>query len=102
MPASTTTVTRISVLDIMFGGAEHEDKPVYLERSFLEPSPSPKTFTLDLDDREIIRQILWKLRRHEEELLATGLTNQQKRLVSRLRGTRMELWLAVPGIHLDE
>jgi hypothetical protein len=89
MPTSTTTVTRISVLDIMFGGAEHE-------------KTDPMTpVTIDPDQRDALRHLLHTMRKYEDALIATGLTPKQFNLLVRLRTERWKLWEAIPGILSD-
>lgn len=51
---------------------------------------------------EPIREVLWKLRELEDELLSTELTTGQHYIVNKMRATRWNLWGAIPGLLAED
>lgn len=61
--------------------------------------PSSNTFTSVVSDEltpPVVIAVLHRQRKLEDELLATPLTCQQRRLLGRLRAVRRELWAYLP------
>ena len=69
------------------------------EQSSSQQGSASENLVLTLAQRQALLEMLQAQRAHQEDLLATGLTRRQKKILGELMAVRMELFAAL-GLHL--